>query len=124
MAIIYVTDKEYQADIKISLVSQEYKADLLFYEEDHDYQAKGDNLWYFTNKEYKSTIKIYWVDQEYKAAPKSSKSIRNIRLSGKRVIHGFRGWNKELYPRISWIKRTDQEPIVHELHQLTRIRRE
>jgi len=67
MAIIYVTDKEYQADVKISLVSQEYKADLLFYEEDHDYQEKGDNLWYFTNKEYKSTIKIYWVDQEYKA---------------------------------------------------------
>ena len=40
MAIIYVTDKEYQADIKISLISQEYKADVKVFKVNQEYKAK------------------------------------------------------------------------------------
>ena len=66
MAIVYVTDKEHRADVKVCEV-KDYKADLLYAEVSADYKAKGDALWFFTDKEHKATVKIFWTDKDYKA---------------------------------------------------------
>ena len=41
MAMIYVTDKKYEADIKVHEVSSKYSADLLYYVSEKKYEAKG-----------------------------------------------------------------------------------
>ena len=58
MAIIFVTDKEYHADIKMCEV-KEHKTDILYAEMSADYKAKGDALCFFTDKEHRATVKIF-----------------------------------------------------------------
>ena len=44
------------------MVNSDYKADLIYYEVNSDYKAKGDALWYFVDQEYKADKKIYnWL---------------------------------------------------------------
>ncbi len=67
MALVYVTENEYNADIKVFLVDNVYSADLLFYVVDADYQANTEAKWFFEHNEYRATVKIFFVDNEYKA---------------------------------------------------------
>lgn len=67
MAIVYVAENEYQADIKVFLVDNVWSADLLFYVVDTDYQANSEAKWFFENNEYRATVKIFFVDNEYAA---------------------------------------------------------
>lgn len=48
MAKVFVTDYDYQADIKVFRTDNDYQADLLYHEEEYDYNAKGDEKWYFS----------------------------------------------------------------------------
>ena len=67
MALVYVTDIEYQADIKVFAVIERYQAALCFFEVDRDYKANTEAKWFFEDKDYKATVKIYWVEYEYQA---------------------------------------------------------
>ena len=46
MALVYVTDIEYQADIKVFAVNEKYQADLCFFEVDRDYKANTESKWF------------------------------------------------------------------------------
>ncbi len=66
--IVFSTDKEYKADIKVFAVDQAYKADLLVFKVNAEYKAKGnEGKWYFADADYKATKKVYFVDADYKA---------------------------------------------------------
>ncbi len=56
MALVYVTDIEYQADIKVFAVNERYQADLCFFEVDRDYKANTEAKWFFEDKDYKATV--------------------------------------------------------------------
>ena len=57
MPKIYVTKKEYKADIKVCEVS-EYKADIKYWVTDKEHKSKRiDCKWYFVDKEHKAEKK-------------------------------------------------------------------
>ena len=84
MALIYVVDHEYNADIKVFNEAKDCKAELLYYEVDKEYKAKGDELWYFVDKENKATTTIFWVENEHQAELKVCKVDKNNKVK----------WNK------------------------------
>ena len=65
MPKIYVTDKEYKADLKVCEV-KDHKADMKYWITDKDSKAKEDAKWCYVEKEYKADKKICWV-KEHKA---------------------------------------------------------
>lgn len=66
MAKIYITNKEYKADIKVCEVS-EYKSEMKFWITDKEHEAKSsDCKWFYVDKEHKADKKICYV-KEYKA---------------------------------------------------------
>ncbi len=66
MAKIFVTDRKSRADVIACEVNQGYKADLLVYVVDHDYQAKGDEKWFLVDRESRATKKLFW-DKPHRA---------------------------------------------------------
>jgi len=47
----------------------------LYYEVQHENQAKGDEKWFYVNYENQATCKIFWVDYENQADIKVFKVI-------------------------------------------------
>lgn len=66
MALVYVTDIEYQADIKVFAVNEKYQADLCFSRLIEITRPIRSQM-VFEDKDYKATVKIYWVEHEYQA---------------------------------------------------------
>jgi len=81
MAKIYVTDKEYKADLKVCEV-RDYKADMKYWVTDKEYKAKGDAKWCYVKQEYKADKKICWVKQEYKADLKVCEVSQEYKAKG------------------------------------------
>lgn len=57
MALVYVTDIEYQADIKVFAVNEKYQADLCFFEVDRDYKANTESKWFLKIRTIKRRLK-------------------------------------------------------------------
>lgn len=88
MAKICIT-KSSHPDFTVFVTDKEYKADLLVYVVNQDYKAKSDGLWYvvdqdkngytkiaYTNNENRADFKIYFVNSEYKAKWQKSNSAQ------------------------------------------------
>ena len=57
MALVYVTEYEYQADIKVFAVENSYQADLCFFEVDQDYRADTEAKWFLKTEIIKRPLK-------------------------------------------------------------------
>ena len=69
MPKIFITDKEYKADLKVAKV-REHKANLRYWVTDKEHKSKNsDCKWYIVEKEYQADTKICFVN-EYKASLK------------------------------------------------------
>ena len=85
MALVYVTDIEYQADIKVFAVNEKYQADLCFFEVDRDYKANTESKWFFEDKDYKRRLKYIGLNMSIRQILKSSGLRRNTCPVGKRA---------------------------------------
>ena len=82
MGKIYITDKEYKADVKVCEV-KDYKADMKYWVTDKEYKAKDDSKWCYVKQEYKADKKIWWTDKEYKADLKVCEVAQEYKAKGK-----------------------------------------
>lgn len=60
--VMYVTDREYDADYIVQIVEQPYSADLFVYQTDRVYDARqsnNDGIWFITNRENEADYNIY-----------------------------------------------------------------
>ena len=89
MAKIYVSNSS-RADAKVFMTDRDYQADLLFCEVDKEYQAKGDALWCFVDKSHQADFTICWVDKEYQADLKVFKVSQSYKAKWKES-HKLRG---------------------------------
>jgi hypothetical protein len=64
---MFISQYEYQADLKVYVVPYEYQCDLKVYKVSYEYQAKRAGLWYFVPYEYQADCRIYNVKYEYQA---------------------------------------------------------
>ena len=68
MAIIFITDKKHQADLKVYKEERnKYSADMLYYKTDNKYNAKKDCIWYITENKHKADKEIYWEKNKHSA---------------------------------------------------------
>lgn len=77
MALIFITDNKYSADLKAYKESNKNNADMHYFVTDNKYKAKGDSIWYFTDNKYKADKKIYWESGLIRQLGK----VRNIQTS-------------------------------------------
>ena len=81
MSLIFVTDKENKADLKICEV-KEYKADLKYWITDKEHKAKRDDAkWCYVNREHKADKAICWV-KEHKADLKVCEVSKEYKAKG------------------------------------------
>ena len=68
MAIIYVTDNKYKADLKVYKEERnKHSADMIYFETNNKYHAKKDHIWCFTDNKYKADKKTFWEKNKYSA---------------------------------------------------------
>ena len=65
MALIFITDNKYSADLKAYKETNKNNADMHYFVTDNKYKAKGDSIWYFTDNKYKADKKVYWESNKY-----------------------------------------------------------
>lgn len=56
--------------MKVFVVDAEYKADLVVYKTDKEYQAKKEEnkgVWFITDKQHRADKKVFFVEREYQA---------------------------------------------------------
>ena len=81
MANIYITEKEYKADIEVAEV-KESKADLKYWVTDKKHKARNsDSKWFIVSKEFQADKKICFV-KEYKADIKVAEVDREHKAKG------------------------------------------
>ena len=88
---VFLTDATWKPGVKVHVVDQAYKADLLVYEVRHNWQAEGkklvDGLWkvvdyswqadytiIFVEHTWQADINIYYCNYEYQAGWRSNKT--------------------------------------------------
>ena len=79
MTKIYVTDKEYRADLKVCEV-KEHRASMLYWITDKEHKAKESYKWCYV-KEHKADKKICWV-KEHRADLKVCEVSKEHRAKG------------------------------------------
>ena len=77
MALIFITDNKYSADLKVYKESNKNNADMHYFVTDNKYKAKGDSIWYFTDNKYKADKKIYWES----GLIRQLRKVRNIQTT-------------------------------------------
>ncbi|MCS7054386.1 MAG: DUF6150 family protein [Ignavibacterium sp.] len=66
--LIYSTNSQHKADIKVFVVDYANQADLKVYKVNHKYEADGNQgLWYFVDYEFQADKKIHFVKYMYQA---------------------------------------------------------
>lgn len=67
MALIFVVERESQADFNVFVTDRESHADICVFIEKHESRAKGDSIWYMTEREYRASSKVYFAQRESQA---------------------------------------------------------
>ena len=83
MAIIYVTENKFRADLKVYKEERnKNSADMLYYETDNKFHAKKDSIWYFTDNKNRADKKIFWEKNKYSADIKVYKTSNKHNSKG------------------------------------------
>lgn len=65
---IHLTDATWQAGVKVFVVDQPYKADLLVYKVEHNWQAKGNKgLWNIVEHRWQADHTVIFVEHSWQA---------------------------------------------------------
>ena len=65
---IFATDATWRPGYKVFVVNQAYKADLLVYKVDHNWEAKGDKgLWKMVEHSWQADHTVIFVEDRWKA---------------------------------------------------------